>query len=157
MSENLKITREKALQIYDSADASKQALLEELFGKASFEKSPMEQIKTIDDILQAHGITREQFENTTVGLTEDEKAYKLIKMLVETLNQGWVPNWDDNNECKYYPWFYMSSSGFRFGGADGRWSSRSYVGSRLAFKSSELAEYAGKQFTELYKQFMIIK
>lgn len=156
MLENLTITREKALQIYDTADANKKTLLEELFGKASFELSPMERIKTIDDILQSHGITREQFENSTVELTEDEKAYRIIKMLVETLNQGWTPNWDDDNQYKYYPWFYMSSSGFRFCDCDS-WYSVSSVGSRLAFKSRELAEYAGNQFTELYKQFMIIK
>ncbi len=155
MAENLTITKEKALQIYDNSNASKQVLLEELFCKASFELSPMERIKTIDDILQSHGITREQFENTTVGLTEDEKAYRLIKMLVETLNQGWIPNWDDSSEYKYFPLFETSSSGFRFGGCD-YWFSTSTVSLCLAFKSRELAEYAGKQFTELYKQFMII-
>lgn len=156
MAENLTITKEKALQMYDTADASKQALLEEIFGKASFEKSPMEAIKTIDDILQARGLTREQFDKDTIGFTEDEKSYRLVKMLVEILNQGWVPNWDDDNETKYYPWFHMSSSGFRFGDYV-VWGSDSFVGSRLCFKSSELAEYAGKQFTELYKNFMIIK
>lgn len=156
MSEELKITREKALQIYDNADESKKSLLEELFGKSSFELSVMEKIKTIDDILQFQGITIEQFEKTSLGLSEDEKSYRLIKMLVEILNQGWIPNWDDVSEYKYFPCFEMSSSGFRFGDYD-YWYSGSCVGSRLCFKSRELAEYAGTQFIELYKNYMIIK
>lgn len=35
--------------------------------------------------------------------------------------------------------------------------SASFVGSRLCFKSSELAEHAGKNFTSVYKQFMVIE
>ena len=35
-------------------------------------------------------------------------------------------------------------------------SAGSYNGSRLAFKSEELAEYAGKQFTEIYADFCFI-
>ena len=29
-----------------------------------------------------------------------------------------------------------------------------HIGSRLAFKSEELAEYAGKQFTDIYADFI---
>ena len=65
------------------------------------------------------------------------------------------PDWNDGKLNKYYPWFYMGGSlGFRYYGcAD--WDSFSDVGSRLCLKSSELAEYAGKQFTDLYQKFMI--
>lgn len=34
--------------------------------------------------------------------------------------------------------------------------SNTNYGSRLAFKTEELAEYAGKQFIEIYRDFMIV-
>jgi hypothetical protein len=37
-----------------------------------------------------------------------------------------------------------------------RWLTSSDVGSRLCFKSSELAEYAGKTFESIYKDFLTL-
>jgi len=48
-----------------------------------------------------------------------------------------------------------SGSGLAYDGYGTRVSDTS-VGSRLCFKSSELAEYAGRQFQDIYKEFMII-
>lgn len=119
-------------------------------------KNVMERIKTVDDLLAARNFTKELFDKQCAGLHEDVKAYRILKMLAEVLNEGWKPDWNNHNEAKYYPWFEMGgSSGFRFYDF-GFWSSLSHVGSRLCYKSSELAEYAGKQFEPVYKQFMII-
>jgi len=143
--ENLEIKKEKVLQIYDKTD------------KKDLKKDVMHRIKTVDDILSDNGITKEDFDNDCQKMTNDEKAYKIIKLLCNSLNEGWVPNWDNSNEYKYYPWFNMckGSSGFRCHD-DGLWVTHSSVGSRLCFKSSKLAEYAGTQFTDIYKDFMII-
>jgi hypothetical protein len=119
-------------------------------------KNVIERIKTIDDVLAEHGFTMQEFKNNFAKLDEDEKAYKLLKMLATTLNEGWLPDWNNRNQPKYFAWFEMGgSSGFRFHVYD-HWRSASDVGSRLCFKSRELAEHAGKQFTEVYKQFMTI-
>jgi hypothetical protein len=86
---------------------------------------------------------------------------KLI-IIVQALNEGWVPNWNNDNEYKYYGWFDMEKeknnpSGFRLYGVDS-YCSCSDVGSRLCFKSRELAEYAFKQkeILQLYKDFMTL-
>lgn len=125
-------------------------------GKVSFREKPKkitERIKTVDDLLSMYGMSREEFDKQYDNLSSDEKAYKLLKLLCSALNEGWKPDWDNPNELKYYPWFEMGgSSGFRFYDYS-YW--RSAVGSRLCFKSKELAEYAGKQFIDLYKQFML--
>jgi hypothetical protein len=119
-------------------------------------RSVTDRIKTIQDVLADNNITQEQFDKSCEGLEPDEVAYRIIKMLAKSLNEGWEPNWDNNNEYKYYPWFDMEggSSGFRFHDCD-FWRSHSVVGSRLCFKSSELATYAGEQFIDVYKKFMI--
>lgn len=119
------------------------------------EQAKHERIKTIADVLEDCGLTQESFDQQCAGLESDEIGYRLAKLITKSLNDGWAPNWDNDNEVKYVPWFYMGgSAGFRYHDCGG-WFSYSNVGSRLCFKSSDLAEYAGKQFTEVYKQFML--
>lgn len=128
-------------------------------GVIKFKETPKdvtERIKTIDDVLRVNGISGMELKMWQAMLTEDEFNYRLLKLIAKTLNEGWTPNWDDQSERKYFPWFKMGSSGFR---SDGYvdWYAGSSVGSRLCFKTRELAEYAGKQFTEIYKNHMLIK
>lgn len=129
-------------------------------GELSFKEKPknvMDRIKTIEDVLKDNGMTQEEFDKSLYGLVEDEIAYRLAKLICKSLNEGWTPDWSNVNEFKYVPWFKMGgSSGFRFNDFV-RWTTRSDVGSRLCFKSRELAEYAGKQFTSVYQDFFIIK
>ncbi|CAM3555055.1 hypothetical protein ELOC111193_10640 [Elizabethkingia occulta] len=126
-------------------------------GVVKFEAKPKdikERIKTFNDVLQYHGIKSETFSMECVSLTDDEIAYKQIKLIASALNEGWVPDWNDRNQTKYYPWFRMGSSsgGFSYGDYDCV-RSLSLVGSRLCYKSSELAKYAGTQFISIYKKF----
>lgn len=117
-------------------------------------KKAVDRIKNINDVLTDHGMTQDQFDDRSVDLEVDEAAYRLLKLLASSLNDGWTPDWENENEYKWYPYFYMGvSSGFRFSDSVG-WNADSGVGSRLCFKSRELADYAGKQFTEVYKKFM---
>jgi hypothetical protein len=129
-------------------------------GEIKFKAKPknvMERIKTVADVLIENNVSPDDFDEECEGLTSDEKAYRILKLLAKSLNEGWVPDWNNSSEYKYVPWFYMDggSSGFRFN-VFVAWNSSSDVGSRLCFKSRELAEYAAKNFTEVYKRFMII-
>jgi hypothetical protein len=78
-----------------------------------------DRIKTVLDVLDFHGITQSQFNASCAGLSEDEINYRILKLLVLALNEGWVPDWKNHNQYKYFPWFEMAgSSGFRFVGCD---------------------------------------
>ena len=109
-------------------------------------------------------------------------AYARLVIIAEALNEGWKPKFD-GDECRYYPWFYIytkkeyeeldedekkecrvvgrsGSNAYAYGGvvfahANGA-SSYSYsgVGSRLAFKTRELAEYCGNQFFDIWEKFL---
>ena len=129
----------------------------------------MTKIKTIEDACVALGTTVEiQFPDGIKSLmTPDEIAYRELKIITKALNQSdgdeWEPNWNNNNEYKYYPWFDMETyndapagSGFSYNDCAhvGTYSS---VGSHLCFKSRQLAEYAGKEFLETYKRFFLIQ
>ena len=85
--------------------------------------------------------------------------YQLM-VIAEALNEGWTPDWSNGEWDKWYPWFNMndSSSAGRFSVRDAvNPYSRSTVGSRLCFKSEELATYAGTQFLDIYKDFFTVK
>lgn len=85
---------------------------------------------------------------------EDKKSqlalYKLSK-IAKAINEGWVPDWRDYDQRKWYPWFEASPSGSGFSSSNyGGWCTGTYCGSRLCFKSDDIAEYVGKQFIDLY-------
>lgn len=133
---------------FDRADTTKIVLTEK-------PKDIKERIKKVEDILFQHNLTMKDVDEMFNNVPEHFKWQYIAELLCETLNEEWIADWDDDNQYKYFPWFYMGgSSGFRYNGYD-VWLTGSYVGSRLCLKSSELATYAGKQFTELYKKFMI--
>jgi hypothetical protein len=113
----------------------------------------------------------------------DLTAYMKLRIVTEALNEDWHPTFSDE-EVRYYPWFVLyteeeyenldeddkarccrvvgrsSSSAYAHGGlvcADASYASSnsfSSYGSRLAFKTRELALHAGKQFIELYADFV---
>ena len=83
--------------------------------------------------------------------------YKL-EIIAEALNEGWVPDWSDSRQHKYYPWFQYSSGSSGFALSDfgyGYDYTHATLGSRLVFKTSALAVYAGETFADLYNDFLI--
>lgn len=114
-------------------------------------------IKTVEDACKLTGETL----NIPEGLPKDVENYMKLRVVNKALNmengEPWQPNWADWNEIKYYPWFDMWKAGgvgFSFRGYGyGSTHSGSCVGSRLCFRSRELAEYAAKQFEAEYKAF----
>lgn len=112
----------------------------------------------------------------------DILAYMKIRIVAAALNDGWTPDWSNKDERKWYLWFYIlteeeyndldddakcrvvgraNSFAVAIGGLVFSYAvyvsslSSSSNGSRLAFKTKELAEYAGKQFGELWASFLI--
>ncbi len=148
---SLEIGLSTAKRLYpDAPDWFKQEL-ESQFGEKTLQKRKFTDIKTFEDACEELGISTAQFNG---GETHDEQAYKKLKIVVKAINQGWTPDWNNSNQRKWWPYFNLSS-GFGFSAANcGYDLANSGVGSRLCFESSEKAEYAGKQFSEIYKAFL---
>ena len=160
MSETLEIIKEAAIKAHDEASSKGKTLLENLFGKRVFQKDIKQRVTCLDDALRELGKDKLDFEASCVGLSEDEVAYKMLKVIAAALNEGWTPDWSNEEWDKWHPWFDMdaSSSAGRFSFYDSdNLRSNSYVGSRLCFKSEELADYAGTQFLELYRELFVIE
>ena len=86
-------------------------------------------------------------------MTEDFIAFLKLRIIAAALNEGWEPTFEKDEE-RWYPWFKIKQGGLVCASAYNA-GSGSYAdyGVRLVFKSKGLAEYAGKQFTDIYKDF----
>ena len=119
--------------------------------------SIIEKIKTFEDAMQATGRTEmPDFSTFPEDMRKHFEALFKMVVIVEALNEGWKPDWDNGNEWKCYPWFWMSPSSFAFSGslcAFGTADAGS--GSRLKLKSRELAKYCGEQFIDIWKEIQI--
>lgn len=121
-------------------------------------------IETFEDACKALNLNSETvIPNFSEYPEEDRKAliaHAKLVIIAKAINGGWKPDWSNDDQYKYYPWFYMAGSasggGFSYGGYD-RWTTGSIVGSRLCFETREKAKYAGKQFENLYKEYFVIE
>ena len=119
----------------------------------------IDRIKTFEDACRALGI--DPSEKVAIegpsDLCDDLDsigAYSKLIIIARALNEGWKPDWANSSQRKWYPYFEYKA-GFGFSRTSyAYWHARAAVGSRLCFKSSELAEYAGKQFADIYNEFL---
>ena len=149
----LTISIEKAIKAYRNADKLGKQLLSDLFDKEIFNRKITDRVKNFLDACEITGA--DPYDNKYVNGDEDAIAYEKLKVIVSALNEGWKPNWNDDYQRKWYPWFYMNKPGFRFYDSTFDFT-YTYVGSRLCFKSEELSTYAAKQFLDIYKDYFTI-
>lgn len=153
---DLTIEEQKVRDEYKVASVEERALLERLFGKSLFELPITERVKTMEDVYRIKGVTPESilpFPKPENSFQEALNGVAECFLITEVLNEGWVPNWEDENEYKWHIWF-KQGAGFGFSSTYyAYWFAFSFVGSRLCFKSREIAEYAAKTFPKCYQKF----
>lgn len=111
---------------------------------------------------------------------KDVVAFLKLRIITEALNEGWHPKFTED-EYRYYPWFYIytkeeydnfseeekrrcvgrargsadASGGLVCSGASVASSdSVADSGVRLVFSNRDLAEYAGRQFIDIWADFV---
>ena len=148
------------------------------------EKDVRKRIKTFEDACREIGIDAEAWnrDKISLGLEPDVLAFLKLRIIVKALNEGWEPQFTED-ECRYYPWFILytreeynkldeeeksrvgyrsSGNAYAFGGVsyavagNDSSSSSAYIGVRLAFKTSELAAYCGRQFLDIWADFVFL-
>ena len=148
-------------------------------------KDVTERIKTFDDAYNELGSNHpfckawdsiyhgdNEFDNCDD--IKDVIAYHKLRIIAAALNEGWKPEFTQV-EYRYHPYYYfytkqeydnlsdvekkpccaVDRAGFSAYVSVAFSKSRSKFGSRLAFKNRELAEYSGKQFIDIYKDFVV--
>jgi len=155
-------------------------------------KDVTERVKTFEDACEELGeknILVAQYINCASGLetcvwTADLIAYLKLRIIVAALNEGWTPQFTEDEE-RWYPWFCLytqeeignmvedekkrlwlfggcSTSGSYCGLAFARsgigWSvSNANISARLALKTEELAVYCGNQFIGIWADYILIR
>lgn len=158
MTKSTKISKVQAMQELNAL-RSEQKRLEAIINEQP--SSIISRIKTLDDAIAEYEtilgpVPKELMDLLKYRGDNDRIAaasgLAQMDLITTVFNEGWEPDWDNHNEWKYYPLFKHSGSGLSCDdcGSD---DSRSGVGSRLCYKSRELAEYAGKQFIDIYRKF----
>ena len=163
--------------------------LKETEAQTAANRPIIERVKTFEDACRELGEDHPfvlAYQNTNLRDPEvaeenrDILAYMKLRIIAAALNEGWVPQFTEN-EYRYFPWFFFytkeeydkldddekgrcvlrsgvstySYVGFVSCSADyDASSSDTNVGSRLAFRTHELAAYAGRQFIEEWADFM---
>lgn len=157
--ETLTIEKGKAIIAYQNADQPGKQLLKDLFGSKVL-ADRMEAVKTFEDACEVLGIDPCSSLPSVDHLSVDGRsimAYAKLTIIARALNDGWKPDWSDYNQYKYVPWFESRGSASGLASYDfDDWCSITDVGSRLCYKTADLARYAGKQFEDLYNEFIIL-
>ena len=114
----------------------------------------------------------------------DHIAYMKLRIICAALNEGWAPHFTED-EWRYYPWFWLytedeienmdddekadrrlvSTGEYQTDYAGFACANSSYApsysnasfGSRLCLKSDTLAVYCGKQFINIWVDFILTK
>lgn len=190
----MEIKIENAKAAFNTADESVKkvllALLPELKeteAQTAANRPITERVKTFEDACREIGVDPDtvQAQWEEAGLTmPDEVAYQKLRIIAAALNEGWQPEFTEN-EWRWYPWFCLWTEE-ELSEKDDEWKANhalistedysgdfagfacaySYdapsdayasFGSRLCFKSEALATYCGKQFISLWADFNLIK
>lgn len=119
--------------------------------------STEKKITSYEDACKALNIQAINEEVFNVFPKEDRKsmiAYHKLTVIARALNNGWMPDWENTNERKFYPIFRYVSAGLSCAYTINAASNASaYLGSRLCFSSPVLAEYAADHFADLYRDY----
>lgn len=127
--------------------------LEEIDLQRKRTRPVIERIQTFDDIIAESGKPASYFMDSS--LEKHELGYRKFIAICAVYNEGWVPDFTDSSERKWYIYgtdYNKSSFGFSDSRCDG-WNSFTYGGSRLCLKSQALAEDVIKKFLKELNEF----
>ena len=153
--------------------------------KVQDDRPVTERIKTFADACKAVGIDDpEEWEENYADVEPDILAYFKLRIICKALNEGWEPKFT-TDEWRWYPWFLLwtadelrsKSDQWKkdraligtgdyetqyagFGSAYSHYApstANAAVGSRLCLKSESVADYCGKQFINIWADFLLIR
>ena len=184
MKDRVSIKKEYVLNAYKHASEEQNTLLENLFGKDMFQPQDIkERVKTFEDACNElgdkHPLVSQYYRafaafNCEV-MTKELFAYLKLRIICAALNEGWKPKFD-GKEYRHYPWFCIyTKKAYKWLDDDEKkecrvvglshdnayactsvqtLSSGANSSSRIVFKTRELAEYCGKQFIDIWADYL---
>ena len=167
--------------VYTQLNDEQKAVLNDIFGEDTFKpKDIRDRVKNFEDACTVLGIDPDEWKKRHLMFDKDVLAYLKLRVISKALNEGWYPKFTED-ERRYYPWFYIitkeeydnlsaeekrrwvgravhsagACGGLVYAGANhAASSSGTGSGARLAFSNYDLAVYAGKQFIDIWADFV---
>ena len=121
------------------------------------------------EVMSTHSPVIDSYEAALNYLGEDAKNHQKamsamgqLIVIAEAWNKAdnFVPDFSNRNQYKYFPWFVYNDNAAGFVSANtSNAATFAYadVGSRLCFKTKERAEQFGKQFIDLWNDFLLFR
>lgn len=177
----LDVTQEAVQKAWLNGNTEQRQLLENLFGDTA--KVPVDikdRVKSYEDACLELGIKAVSFDYLPERERKHLSALIKLETITKALNEGWE-NPQNGEGYVYWPWFYIlnnkkevedyrdrgytvvelegfkNTSGLAYSNSHNAPSNAyAVIGSRLCFKSRDLAVYAAKTFTSLYADYLLI-
>ena len=70
-----------------------------------------DRVKTYEDACKVLGVGPINEQNAKAqGFRSDEIARRKLETIAAALNEGWKPDWNNTDQYKYYPYFYIQEN-----------------------------------------------
>lgn len=142
----IELTQAEVDEMFKASDASQTKVLKNFF------KIPLDIRSKVNSFLDACTVLNIN-PNTVYSESDDviDKAFKRLKIIIKALNEGWYPNWENENEYKWMNYFNMKG-GFSYWDTDD-YNTYAAVPSALCLKNKELALHMIEIALEDYKEY----
>lgn len=180
MEKELKINANDALKAYKNADDYGKKILEDLFGKEFYKIDIKERVKCLEGAITALGMDNQAVNDyyaiARKTSAKDIVAFAKLRVIAEALNEEWKPNSDIYTGNYYTSFILYTEEEYNELDAKKKFDclvicrtnkeniyaevdsklAVSYVDidNKISFKSRELARYCGRQFFDIWKDYL---
>ncbi len=155
----LEISDNELLTLQANATPDGRKMLQTLFGAEALRGSVITRVKSVQDAAKELNINMpvvyaREVSNTPPSIGSKIGTFVDLAIVAEALNEGWVPDWPNHQQTKYYPLYELGATDIVFINVA---EAHSVFFVPIVYKSEELARYAGTQFLYLYRDLFISK
>lgn len=79
-------------------------------------------------------------------------AIAKLKQIERVVNNGWIPDWDNQSQQKWYPWFNKAGSGLVFRASGGDLGD--FAGAVAYFYDEKTSNWVGNIFIDIYSNLL---
>lgn len=153
-SSEIQISQDDIEKAFSAANTGQKKAMLKYFKKTT---TGLEEIKDFKDVLKALKITQASLGLIKNARSAEDKCANALKKLLciaKLYNKGWIPNWTNSNEYKYFPYLYFSEGSWVLGVNCNLYG----VGfpSGLYFRTEPLAQLAIETFPDIYDDYLMI-
>lgn len=117
---------------------------------STFEKIVFKEISSpMEKVFKFHNTTEKEFNDLYKNLPRHVKAFEKECMVVAFYNKGWIPDFTNKNQSKWYPLFYLAE--FRLNFCDYYYLNSS-VPARLLWKNEKDLKEAVEIYKDVFKE-----